>query len=403
VTSWKRGRKVLLGISGGISAYKAIDFIRHLVKADCQVEVILTEGAQAFVSPLVISTLTGRRCWLEEDFLSHDRGYEIPHIGLTDWADVMVVAPCTANVLAMGAAGLSGTLLGAALLAARCPVVLFPAMNVKMWEHPATQENVRRCSQWGYQVVPPEEGALACGYDGKGRLPSVEALMEYTWRALCPKRDMEGRSFLITAGPTWEFLDPVRFISNPSTGKMGVELARAAWYRGGDVTLVCGPGVKPDVPGARVENVVSAEDMLEKCLEFRDSDVIIKAAAVGDYRASTVQGSKIKREGMSTLALELVSNPDIAARLGQLRRDGQVLVGFAAETDNLIDNALSKMRSKGLDAIVANDVTRQGCGFGSDTNQVSMVDRRGRRMDFQGTKEEVAHFVLDVVTELLEE
>ncbi|MCX7828631.1 MAG: bifunctional phosphopantothenoylcysteine decarboxylase/phosphopantothenate--cysteine ligase CoaBC [Thermanaerothrix sp.] len=400
--AWKRGRRVLVGVSGGISAYKILDYIRHLRRLDCELEVILTKGAEAFVSPLVVSTLTGRRCWLEEDFLDPSRGYQIPHISLADWAEVFVIAPCTANVLSIAAAGASDTLLGAALLAVRCPVLIFPAMNVHMWEHKATQRNLLTCAQWGYEVIPPEEGALACGYEGKGRLPSTGVLVEHTWRALCPDKSFRGRSFLITAGPTWEFIDPVRFISNPSSGKMGVELARAAWYRGGDVTLICGPGVSVDVPGAKVIPVISAEDMLLRCLENRSADVVIKAAAVGDYRAAAPSSSKIKREGRGKLTLDLVSNPDIAARLGEGKRESQILVGFAAETDNLDENALKKMRSKGLDAIVANDVTEEGSGFGVDTNRVVMLDRAGGRFEFSGTKEDVSHLILDRVAAMME-
>lgn len=400
--AWKRGRRILVGVSGGISAYKILDYIRHLRRSECEVEVILTKGAEAFVSPLVISTFTGRRCWLEEDFLDPSRGYQIPHINLADWAEVFVIAPCTANVLSIAAAGSSDTLLGATLLAARCPVLIFPAMNVHMWEHKATQQNVSTCLQWGYQVIPPEEGALACGYEGKGRLPATEVLVEHTWRSLCPNRSFSGRSFLITAGPTWEFIDPVRFISNPSSGKMGVELARAAWYRGGDVTLVCGPGVSVDVPGVRVIPVISAEDMLLRCMENRDVDVIIKAAAVGDYRAVTPSSSKIKREGRERLTLELFSNPDIAARLGEGKGESQILIGFAAETNNLDENAVKKMNAKRLDAIVANDVTEEGCGFGVDTNRVVMLDKSGGRFEFSGSKEDVAHSILDRVVVMME-
>ena len=393
--SWKTDRRILLGVSGGISAYKVTDLVRHWRHAGCDVEILFTEAAERFVSPLVLSTFTGRRVWREEDYLDPEKGFSIPHISLADWAEAMVVAPCTAHVLGLAARGDSGTLLGAALLATRAPVTLFPAMNVHMWEHPATQEAGEACRRWGYGVVDPEEGDLACGYEGKGRLPRTEVLAEWTWRSLSPKRDLQGKRVLVTAGPTREYLDPVRFLSNPSTGRMGVEIARTAWYRGAEVTVVCGPGVDRSLPGVTWLPVESAQDMHAACMDLADRDVIVKAAAVGDYRAETPNPQKVKRRGRTGWTLELVANRDIAADLGAHKRPGQVLVGFAAETQDLAAHAREKLAAKGLDLIAANDVSAPGVGFGSEENEVRLFAPEGELGVLAGSKEEVADRLWD--------
>ena len=395
---WKRARRVLLCVTGGIAAYKIPELVSRLHGLDCEVEILMTRAAERLVSPLALSTLSGRRVWRQDDFLSCERGFEIPHIRLADWAEVVLVAPCTANTASDLAHGRGESLIASALLAARGPVLLFPAMNVHMFEHPATQQNLRVLSERGVRVVDPAFGALACGYEGKGRLPETDPILEELFRALAPKRDMEGVRLLATAGPTREYLDPVRFLSNPSTGRMGLAMARTAWYRGAEVKLVLGPVEETGtLHGLEVRRVVSALEMYDAVMEESDwASCVVKAAAVGDYRARDRSPRKIKREGRETVSIELEQNPDIAAEVGRRKRPGQVLIGFAAETDDLLKNARAKMERKGLDLIVANDVLAPGCGFGADTNTVRVLSRDEETV-LSGSKEEVADGVWNLV------
>lgn len=390
---------MLFGISGGISAYKAPQIVRALRSYNCEVEIILTEAAEKFVAPLVLSTLAERKVWRQSDFLNPEEGWKIPHIKLADWAEVAVVAPATANVLRRAALGEAETLLGATLLATRAPVLIFPAMNVHMWEHEATQEHVGRLRELGYFVFEPEEGELACGYEGKGRLPSVDVILEETWRSLCPKKDLKGKHVLVTAGPTWEFIDPVRFLSNPSSGKMGYAMARTAWYRGAEVVLVSGPVDLPQPHWAHLVSATSAEEMGRAVMEHLSwADVIVKAAAVSDFRTEERKSQKIKRQGREKLDLQLVQNPDIAAAVGLNKRQDQLLIGFAAESEDLLENARSKMARKGLDMIVVNDITAPGAGFASDTNVVKVLDPKGAIAELKGSKEAVADAIWEIVT-----
>ncbi|HHV52552.1 MAG TPA: bifunctional phosphopantothenoylcysteine decarboxylase/phosphopantothenate--cysteine ligase CoaBC [Synergistaceae bacterium] len=390
---------MLFGISGGISAYKAPQIVRALRSYNCEVEIILTEAAEKFVAPLVLSTLAERKVWRQSDFLNPEEGWKIPHIKLADWAEVAVVAPATANVLRRAALGEAETLLGATLLATRAPVLIFPAMNVHMWEHEATQEHVGRLRELGYFVFEPEEGELACGYEGKGRLPSVDVILEEIWRSLCPKKDLKGKHVLVTAGPTWEFIDPVRFLSNPSSGKMGYAMARTAWYRGAEVVLVSGPVDLPQPHWAHLVSATSAEEMGRAVMEHLSwADVIVKAAAVSDFRTEERKSQKIKRQGREKLDLQLVQNPDIAAAVGLNKRQDQLLIGFAAESEDLLENARSKMARKGLDMIVVNDITAPGAGFASDTNVVKVLDPKGAIAELKGSKEAVADAIWEIVT-----
>lgn len=395
---WKVNRKVLLGISGGISAYKIPDVVSALKKYKSDIEVIMTRSASSFVTPLSLSTLTGKKTWMEEDFLSDQRGWEIPHISLADWAEVFIIAPATANVIRRAAFGEAETLLGATMLATRAPVVIFPAMNIHMWEHPATQRHVKMSGELGYIVIPPEEGFLACGYEGKGRLPEKEVILEILWRVLSPKRDLIGKKIIVTAGPTREFMDPVRFISNPSSGKMGYAVARTAWYRGADVTLIKGPTYIEPPFGVRTIDVTTAQEMYDAVLKESDgADIVVKAAAVGDYRFAHTLDQKLKREGRGRLEVILEENPDIAAEVGKRKRQGQILVGFAAESTEVVENALSKLNKKNMDMIVANDITARGSGFESDTNSVTVICKTGRTSRLEGSKEEVAWGLWDIV------
>ncbi|MBQ7220412.1 MAG: bifunctional phosphopantothenoylcysteine decarboxylase/phosphopantothenate--cysteine ligase CoaBC [Synergistaceae bacterium] len=384
--NWKSNRNILLGISGGIAAYKIPQLVRLITKARCQAEIIMTDSAQQFVTPMTLGTLSGRKVWTDSDFDS-----SIPHIRLPQWAEVLVIAPCSANTLGKLAHGLADNLLTSAAIASACPVLVFPAMNEHMYENPATQENIAALKRRGIFVAEPESGALACGDSGKGRMPEPHEIMHEIFRALCV-HDMAGKHVLVTAGPTHEYIDPVRYISNPSSGKMGAAMAREAWYRGADVKIIAGP-VDVDGYGLSVKHVVSAQEMLEAVrADLEWADYVVKAAAVGDYRVKDYSDRKLKREGRDTLTLELVQNPDIAAEVGKLKREGQVLIGFAAETDNVNAHARDKLARKNLDYILANDVLASGSGFAVDTNTLRLIPRDPSHPErvFTGLKEDVA-------------
>lgn len=397
---WKKDRKLLLGVCGGISAYKAPELVREFRKFGWEVETALTSAAEKFVSPLVISTLSGRRVWQEEDFLSREEGWKIPHINLSEWADITLIAPATASFLHKAAWGDASDILTASILASRKPVMIFPAMNVFMWKHRAVHGNVLRCRDLGYRVFEPGEGFLACGYEGKGRLPALEVIREELFKALEPTNDMDGLKVLVTSGPTREAIDPVRFISNYSSGKMGTSLARTSWYRGAEVTLVTGPAQEPPPHGVKAIEVVSAEEMFEAVMsEAPSQDIIVMAAAVGDFSPSSFSQDKIRRKGDQPFVLEMKQNRDIAAALGATRRPGQFLVGFAAETGNAVENALKKLEKKGLDRIVVNEVNGPDGAFGSDRNSVRILDGKGVLSSFEGSKEEVAEAIWDAVAQ----
>jgi phosphopantothenoylcysteine decarboxylase/phosphopantothenate--cysteine ligase len=402
---WARDKKILLGISGGIAAYKTPELVRAWIKSGCDVEVILTDSAACLVSPLTLSTLIKRRAWRNSDLTGDERGWAIPHVTLSEWADVLVVAPCTANVLRMAACGDSSSLLGAAMLACDAPQIFFPAMNSHMWANPAVKANVRALEDNGRRVIDPDSGSLACGYEGKGRLPSAETIVDETWFSLCRTKDFSGRKILVTAGPTHEYIDPARYISNPSSGKMGYAIAAEARYRGADTVLVSGPVSLRAPSGVRVINVTSAREMLDACMaETRDSDVIIKAAAVGDYRAKNFSAQKIKRSDSTLMTLELEQNDDIARYIGERKKRRQILAGFAAETENIRENALSKLEKKHLDLVIANDVSSKNSGFASETNSVEIFFSSKYEkppVSFSGSKWETASGILDEIAAIL--
>ena len=344
----------------------------------------MTDSAKNFATPMALETLSGRKVWTDDDF-----GGTIPHIRLAEWAEVFVIAPCTANTLGKIAHGIADNLLTSAVTASTCPLLVFPAMNEHMYTNPAVQENIETLKRRGILVIEPDTGELACGISGKGRMPEPEEIMHEVFRALCPVHDMAGKHVLVTAGPTHEYIDPVRFISNPSSGKMGLAMARSAWYRRAEVRLVAGP-VELDGWGMKLEHVTTAVEMLEAVkANLSWADYVVKAAAVGDYRAKDYSSRKLKREGRDTLTLELVQNPDIAAEAGRLKRDGQVLIGFAAETDDVIAHAREKLSRKRLDYILANDVAAEGSGFGTDTNTLRLISHDSEQV-FSGLKEDAA-------------
>ncbi|MCL2147233.1 MAG: bifunctional phosphopantothenoylcysteine decarboxylase/phosphopantothenate--cysteine ligase CoaBC [Synergistaceae bacterium] len=391
--------RILLGVTGGIAAYKAPEVTRAFIKEGHEVEIILTEAGEQFVSPLALATLLEKKIWRQSDFLSSGYGWQIPHISLSRWADVLVIAPCTAETLSGLASGRAESLLSATALALPeyKPVVVFPAMNTNMLSNAATVENMRILNQRGIFVIDPDSGMLACGEEGRGRLPSPEDIIEETRRAVYikssePHKLMLGKKVLITSGATQEYIDPVRFISNASSGKMGAALARTAWRRGAEVRVILGAHTASPVHGVNTIDVISAYDMLIAVLENLEwADIIVKAAAVSDYRAENLSDEKIKREGNSVLSVNLIQNPDIAFEIGKLKRDDQILVGFALETDNMIENAVAKMKRKNMDRIILNGVR----ALGADINDVTLIRRNGSNVSFDGSKEDIANGLWD--------
>ena len=364
---------VVLGVTGGIACYKAVELVRLLVKAEFEVRVVMTRGAMEFVTPLTFQTLSGHPVATETFDLTQES--EIGHINLADSADLFVIAPATANVIGKVANGIADDLLTTVLMATQAPVLIAPAMNIHMYENPILQENLRKLRRVGYRILEPADGYLACGYEGKGRLPDPETILEEIERLL-KKKDLSGEKLLITAGPNREPLDPVRYISNRSSGKMGYALARAAVRRGAEVALVSGPTALEPPAGARLIAVATAADMREAILkEYGQCTAVVMAAAVSDYHAAAVAEKKIKR-GQAPIDLRLEPNPDILKELGQ-NKNGKWLIGFAAETENLTANAQKKLREKNLDMVVANNVAETGSGFDGDTNIATIVDRTG--------------------------
>lgn len=383
---------VLLGVTGGIACYKAVELVRLLVQDEFAVQVIMTRGAMEFVTPLTFQTLSGRAVASETFDLTQES--EIGHINLADSADLFVIAPATANVIGKIAAGIADDLLTTVLMATQAPVLIVPAMNIHMYENPILQENIRKLRRVGYHVLEPAQGYLACGYEGKGRLPAPEEIREAI-RRLLRKKDLLDEKLLITAGPSREPIDPVRYISNRSSGKMGYAFARAAMRRGAEVVLVSGPTALDAPLGARLIPVMTAAQMYGAVLEeFPNCTTVIMAAAVADYHPAEVSDKKLKR-GKGALELRLEPNPDILKHLGE-HRDGKMLIGFAAETEDLIANASKKLREKNLHIIVANNVTEAGSGFDGDTNIATIVDCHGvtRSLPLM-TKDELADQILD--------
>lgn len=394
-----QGKTIILGVSGSIAAYKAAEIVSGLKKAEAGVKVIMTKGACEFITPLTLQTLSQNPV-ASELFLA-PKNWEVEHIALADEADLFLLAPCTANVIGKLANGIADDLLTSTVMATRAPVFLAPAMNVKMYENPVTQHNLARLKQYGYREIEPEYGVLACGYQGKGRLAKVEDILQAVKSFFRTKEDLKGRTVLITAGATREAIDPVRYLTNRSTGKMGYALAKAAYLRGAEVKLVSGPSALKVPFGVEHIPVESARDMYKAVMaHFPECDLIIKAAAVADYRPVAVACQKVKKKS-GIWSLELERNPDILYELGQ-NKGSRILVGFAAETENLLANAKGKIAKKNLDFIVANDLTVPGAGFGVDTNIVRIIDRSGRVEDYpQMSKFDLAGIILDKAAALL--
>ena len=393
------GKTVVLGVTGGIAAYKSCEVVSRLRKQGAQVFVIMTKNACQFVAPMTFETLSNNPC--VNDTFERPERWEVEHVALAKKADLFLIAPATANIMAKMAHGIADDMLSTTVLATKAPVLLAPAMNTGMWTNEVTQENLRILKARGVMTIGPEGGLLACGDVGAGRMSEPVDIVSRCVELLSVQHDLEGLRVLVTAGPTREPLDPVRFITNRSSGKMGYAIAEAAQKRGAHVTLVSGPVSIAAPGGVAMVSVQSTEDLLQQMTELApQQDIIIQAAAPADYRAETVAPQKMKKNGNKGLTLKLVPTPDVARAVGELKQKGQTLVGFAAETENLADNAQKKLDSKNLDMIVANDVTKPGAGFDVDTN-IAMLITRGKQTELPlMSKRALADAILDRVLEL---
>ncbi len=396
-----KNKKLVLGVTGGIAVYKAVDLVSRLRKQGAEVRVVMTEHACRFVAPLTFKEISGNR--VAVSMWEGNQEFNVEHIALANWADAFVIAPATANILAKMACGMADDLLSTTVLAARVPIIVCPAMNTAMYENPVTQENIGKLLRRGVTVLPPESGALACGTTGAGRLPEPQRILEFLEGFFAAREgDMRGLKILVTAAGTREPIDPVRFVGNRSSGKMGYAVARAAAARGAEVLLVTGPSALPVPANGRAVQAESTAQMLEACLAAYDGvDVVIKAAAVADFRPREIAGQKIKKKNGESLTLVMDRNPDILKELGR-RKKQQVLIGFAAETKNLLANADEKITGKNLDMIVANNVAGADVGFNSDDNIVKFLFPGGEIRSFEKLpKTEIAERLLDTVLELL--
>lgn len=389
-----KGKTIILGVTGGIAAYKAAGLASLLVKQHADVQVIMTENAQHFITPNTFEALTKNKCLT--DTFDRDHPWEVEHISLAEKADLVMVAPATADVAAKFSSGIADDMLTTTVLACTCPKLIAPAMNTRMYENPVTQDNLERLRHYGWTVIEPAVGRLACGDTGKGKLPDEKLLLEYILRAIAKNKDLEGRKVLVTAGPTQEAIDPVRFVTNHSSGKMGYAIARMAMLRGADVTLVSGPTALEQPPFVHYVPILSAEDMFEAVTSVSaEQDIIIKAAAVADYRPAAVSSEKIHKKEGEDLSLPMERTRDILQYLGDHKREGQLLCGFAMETSDMVERAEEKLRKKNLDLIAANNVKVQGAGFGTDTNVVTLITREGEEALEIMSKEQVADRILD--------
>jgi phosphopantothenoylcysteine decarboxylase/phosphopantothenate--cysteine ligase len=384
---------IILGVTGGIAAYKSVQIASDLTKLNHNVYTIMTESAAEFVSPLTFHSITHLPV---ESKLFSTTTSEVKHIGLADKADLFLVAPATANFIAKAAAGTADDLLTTVLLAAQAPIMIAPSMNVHMFENPVVQRNLKTLDELGYKIITPDTGYLACGYTGKGRLPEPKRFVEEVKRELA-KKDLNNKKVVITAGPTRESIDPVRFLTNHSSGKMGYALAKAASNRGAEVKLISGPSELETPLGVDLTKIETAEELKKEVFnEFENADIIIMAAAVSDYRPKEVSSQKIKKSD-GDLVLKLERTTDILAELGKIKKTSQLLIGFAAETENLLENAQKKLSKKQADYIIANDISNKNIAFGSDKNQVNILSEEGIIQLPLAEKEELAHKIFDYI------
>jgi phosphopantothenoylcysteine decarboxylase/phosphopantothenate--cysteine ligase len=396
-------KTVGIGVTGGIAAYKIAELVSKLKKEDIDVIVIMTEAATQFITPLTFRTLSGREVLVD---LWDDSGeWKVQHVGAAEQLDLLVIAPATANFISKIAHGLADDLLSTIILANTAPLLVVPAMNHNMYKNQAVQDNLKKVKEYGYTVMNPDSGDLACGVSGQGRLPEIDQIYAEIKKLLFPKQDLLGKRLMVNAGTTCEDIDPVRFIANRATGKMGFAIAQDALARGADVILVCGNSPLDPPPGVKFIPVWGAQEMCEVMHQYQPvCDIIIGAAAVGDFRTKTMAEQKIKKtnDASEELVLTLTGTPDILKTLGQNKKTAQIMVGFAAETENIITNAKKKLESKNLDFIVANDVTMEGAGFANDTNIVTFISRNGEIESLpKMSKQDVATAILDKVVKLL--
>ena len=392
------GKTVLLGVTGSIAAYKIAGLASMLGKAKASVHVLMTENATNFINPITFETLTGHKCLVD----TFDRNFEfsVEHVSLAKAADVCLIAPASANVIAKLARGIADDMLTTTVLACRCPKIIAPAMNTNMYENPITQDNLKVCEQYGMEVLKPQVGRLACGDTGAGKMPEPEELFDYLVKAVGYPKDLAGKKILVTAGPTQESVDPVRYLTNHSTGKMGYAIARTAAYRGAEVTLVTGPTSLKRPRFAEVVEITTAREMFEEVTRrAKDQDWIIKAAAVADYRPAAVSTEKVKKKDGS-LTLDLERTDDILGYLGSHKKDGQVLCGFSMETEHMLEHSREKLKKKNLDLIVANNLKVDGAGFGTDTNVVTILTKDQELELEKMSKEEVADRLLTEISKI---
>lgn len=391
------GKCVVLGITGGIAAYKMANVASALRKTGAEVRVIMTKNATNFITPITFETLTGQKCMV--DTFDRDFKFEVTHIETAKAADLILIAPATANVIAKMAHGIADDMLTTVVLAARCPKLVSPAMNTGMLENPITQDNLKTLEKYGFGIIPSESGVLACKDKGSGRLPKEEVLLDYIYRELARPKDMQGLRVTVTAGPTQESLDPVRYLTNHSTGRMGYAIAREAMLRGAEVTLISGPVSLAPPPFVKVVPVVTAQDMFEAvAARLNDTDILIKAAAVADYRPAHVAEDKIKKTGAGDLnQLALERTQDILGWVAQHRHEGLYVCGFSMETQNMLENSAVKLEKKKLDMVVANNLKVAGAGFGVDTNVVTMITKNGVQELPLMSKNEVAGQLLSAI------
>lgn len=390
-----RSKCVVIGVSGGIAAYKTANLVSDLVKHGVEVHVIMTKNATNFITPTTFEVLSGNKCIVD----TFDRGFtfEVEHISLAKKADLILIAPATANIIAKLSAGIADDMLTTTVLAAKCPILVAPAMNTNMYEHITVRNNLEKLSSYGYEIIEAASGRLACGDVGKGKLADIEVLFDHIVKNIAYEKDLAGKNVLVTAGPTIEKIDPVRFISNHSSGKMGIELAKAAAYRGAKVRLILGKTALKRPEFVDIVDVVSAQDMYEAVKEFAsDSDIIIKSAAVADYRPYDVADEKMKKSD-GELSIRLERTIDILEYLGENKKDNQFLCGFSMETSNLIENSKLKLEKKNLDMIVANNLKEEGAGFAKDTNKVSIITKDNIIQTEVLSKKKVAHKILDEI------
>ncbi len=393
-----KGKCVVLGVTGSIAAYKIASLASALVKLHVEVHVIMTKNATNFINPITFETLTSHKCLV--DTFDRNFEYSVEHVSLAKKADIFMVAPASANVIGKIAHGIADDMLTTTIMAAKCKKIISPAMNTNMYENPIVQDNLRRLEKYGYEVISPASGYLACGDTGAGKMPEPETLLKYILRDLAHDHDLAGKKVLVTAGPTREAIDPVRYITNHSTGKMGYAIAQAAMERGASVTLVSGPvSIEPPM-FVDVVPVVSAADMAKTVKErAADQDIIIKSAAVADFRPVNVAAEKIKKKDSSDSSIELERTEDVLSYLGAHKKEGQFICGFSMETEHMLENSTAKLKKKNVDMIVANNLRTDGAGFGTDTNIVTLITETGAKELPKMTKREVADAILDRIME----